>query len=281
MSKSETCKSWNDVVSFLVELPAADWACRGQSRDYHDIMKPRIDRCIDISGLRNRLWTERAICQRFREHAPSYLSPVEREYLATPWLQLVVMQHYGAPTRLLDWTKSPWVAVFFAVSDDWHTDGFVYGFQRKHLEKSTQENFHNEVEGLVWGLHPKDLYFDEEWDKADKNTQLFDPDTVEGLGKWVGTYYSRQGHFPRLVAQQGLFTFASRPDLDHWQYISTQLDDERCFIMKLKHHAKVEILRQLNTLGLNGATLFPGIDGIGRSLEGFARAWPDSNPAQF
>jgi hypothetical protein len=194
------------------------------------------------------------------------------------------MQHYRAPTRLLDWTKSAWVAAFFAASGDWESDGYVYGFRRDRLEKCVRINFNSELYGIVWGPHPSDMIFsDKKWDLAKANDRLFDPETVNNLSEWVATYYCREAHFPRLIAQQGLFTFASKPDLDHWEQINSLLQDkDDCFVVKINRDAKPGILRGLNNVGLNGATLFPGPDGIGMSLEGFARAWHlEPKPSQF
>jgi hypothetical protein len=229
-----------------------------------------------VTELQKRLRIERAMCQRFREHAQTYLSDVERTYLTTRWMQLVVMQHYGAPTRLLDWTKSPWVAAFFAVSDGWRDDddGYIYVFRHGRFGDLLRSRVGREVDGFVWGPHPTDLdYSDPKWDEAQPNDELFKDSIVSDLKEWVAVFHCRGAHFPRLVAQQGLFTFASRPQVCHWKAIWPLLGEESRWVFQIARNAKPEILRSLNSVGLNAATLFPGADGVGRSLDGYARAW--------
>jgi len=69
--------------------------------------------------------------------------PNENEYLS--WLQLA--QHYGIPTRLLDWTESALFGLFFACyQPNVKTHGIVYFFNPKDLEKLSKKTLTNNTE---------------------------------------------------------------------------------------------------------------------------------------
>jgi hypothetical protein len=69
---------------------------------------------------RKRLYLERYMISQFRTAGAPFL-----EGYSTTQIYFAA-QHYGMPTRLLDWSTNPLAALFFACNDDSAEDGFVY-----------------------------------------------------------------------------------------------------------------------------------------------------------
>src|SRR5437870_5882466 len=123
-----------DVLHTLVDLQGRRWLSRGHSV-CHDVLVPSIDRDA-LSGLARstKLQCERQSIDQFRSTARFFASPGEERSLVDDFVALMVLRHYGVPTRLLDWSASPYVAPYFAVSCDDESDGEVWSFDEPEYE---------------------------------------------------------------------------------------------------------------------------------------------------
>jgi hypothetical protein len=161
------------------------------------------------------------------------------------------MQHHGAPTRLLDWTISPYIAAYFAVQQEGSKqDGAIWCFCSNILRDSIEQTF---------GELPPDFHEPraEEW-YANQLRKLANHSIVMPL----------EFSFPsseRMVAQQGRFTMCFAPLSGH-DCLIQQVQPKYVRKLVIPNGKKVELLRRLREMNITGSALFPGVDGLGQSV---------------
>src|ERR1700687_5650335 len=121
-------KSWQHFMDataayFDTGLP---FAYRGHADTGWDL-KPSLLRLSPSADVAHLLGLEKALAAEFKAQAHLALHFEELPKAGEPdaaWVAL--MQHHGAPTRLLDWTLSPFVAAYFAVERLPDKDGAIF-----------------------------------------------------------------------------------------------------------------------------------------------------------
>jgi len=122
-ARIETWDELTGLVQHFSRFSAHDWLFRGVTDQTHALIAKvgrGITRAEKLSGssktpkrIPYRLRDERIVFEAFRTQALSYALRPPRSNLE--WLALA--QHFGLPTRLLDWTESLLVAAWFAVEE--------------------------------------------------------------------------------------------------------------------------------------------------------------------
>ncbi len=161
-----------------------------------------------------------------------------------------LMQHYGSPTRLLDWTGSIYIAAYFAVIEEFNSDGAIWIVRRLAVPVKMRETF--QYDGLsTFYKSQKNFFTDKEADH-------------------IIEFTNRTFRTDRMIAQQGLYSLCLNPLLDHGQILSDtfESDDEHLVFEKriIPAELKTLFMRKLRLMNITAGTLFPGLDGIGKSI---------------
>jgi hypothetical protein len=101
---------------------------RGHSDAKKHKLQPTAGRRMDYCGHKIQQLapeTEREFLRRFRRRSYPYVGRILGE-----WEAMFVGRHHGLPTRILDWTASPLIALYFACREFLNKDGEVWAFLR-------------------------------------------------------------------------------------------------------------------------------------------------------
>jgi hypothetical protein len=109
-----TLKNMEEVLLLLVGLASDLYVFRGQSNSSWGL-KSSFERAAE--DIESNKWPilEQNMLLEFKRHAHHFLNHVPKDNSLVEWL--AIMQHYGCPTRLLDFTRSPYIALFFAIEN--------------------------------------------------------------------------------------------------------------------------------------------------------------------
>lgn len=182
---------------------------------------------------------EQGCLERFFNEGLPYLPPVQRGYSN----DRILAQHFGVPTRFLDWSRDPLVAAFFAVEDWW-----------------------TETDAAIYMVLPDARY---------------KPEHVSSLGPHKVIAFDPPAMDRRIPAQKSIFTFhpygpPTEPfvPLDQRDDIGNQIANPNgqggvvrgfgkiIIPQKVKRH----LHQTLSDMGIDRRNLFPGLEGVGAEI---------------
>jgi FRG domain len=207
---------------------------------------------------------EAEMIEDFRRAAHHYLKPGELPHVDDKLEWLALMQHYGAPTRLLDFTRSPYVAAFFALSEArdgsavWALDAnWCHATARNYVD--TRNSTGDGEEMIRWpGREARRDFWEQEYIES-----LFDHDLVVIIS--LEPFRRNE----RLNIQRGVFVVPGnldRPFMDIFKEFGSGgiTDHVRKYVLEKQVQEKA--IPDLNRMNINRASLFPGLDGYAQSL---------------
>ena len=257
--ETRTCNSWSELEEYLATF-SRNWVFRGQTNAGWDL-KPTLELTRFFQNLDHykRIKLEEKLLEYFIRGAHNYK---ENENLPNnsnellEWLSL--MRHYGGPGRFIDFTRSPFIACYFAF--DWvdgsfmhkdSCDSAIWAVNAWVFENETYLRI-GKKETKIEDDNRNQYLFDKIY-KEEKYTCVF-PVEPKLMNR---RFYLQQGVFlcPGQIAESFMKNLCSIPNYE--RHI-------RKIIIPKK--IRLDVLSHLQIMNIRTSTLFPDLEGFSKSI---------------
>ena len=247
-SWSELCDSlFIDSWNTSIHRYRTDYAYRGLNDKSLKQENSFMRNCCNNANL------EYHMLRNFRKYAKM----PDSHAFSSDWRVMTIGQHYGLPTRLLDWTYSPFIAAHFATNDisQYDKDAIIWLVNFVQVNRLLPEPFKTVLE-----TEKANAFTIEMIENAVPTINQFDQLTREKLL----LFFEPPSIDERIVNQFAFFSAMSDPvaPLDDW------LDQhpEMYRRIVIPAHLKWEIRDKLDQANITERILFPGLDGLAKWL---------------
>ncbi len=206
---------------------------------------------------------ERNLMMRFQQRSIPFLSRI----LENNWDCLFFMQHYGIPTRLLDWTENPFIGLYFAITSS--------PFSGKMAKGKAVLSFSSDA--ALWVLDPI------AWNKHALRLQRFDRGILTPSDEALQSYkpltrfpdmnvhpvaiYGAHNS-PRIVAQRGAFMIFGQSTQGMEETYGSEAFPAGCLTRVILGRDVLPSMRSsILKNGITESVVFPDLDGLAREIK--------------
>ena len=246
-----------DAMSILVDQPYNErlqmyrnlYVYRGLSNVNYKLL---------TSLRRNCGKKQKALEQHLLDNFAKYAENEAPAMLDSIWKRMIIGQHHGLPTRLLDWTRSPLVALHFAMTESNYTQ------MDKH-------------DAAVWKIDIPDLkkYLPDEYRKLldDANSSVYTMKQLDEITeKNLDKYDKDMGDTAMVILEPPSMDQRVANQYSFFSVVPSGMNDVDGFLEKTENTVKYVISKEirwhlrdaLDQMNINERMIYPGLDGVAR-----------------
>ena len=234
----------------------SDFVFRGEADGHADLTTS----LVRLGGSYGEV--EAHLLRNFRKYARREAVPQD-----SLWNWLALAKHHGLPTRLLDWSFSPYVALHFATANPlrYDVDGAVWCIDFVATNKRLPADLHRLLEN-----EGANTFTGEMLNAAAPSLEAFD--ALADDEEFV-VFFEPPSLDDRIVNQAALFSLMPSPHARLAAWLERHPDLVR--VLVLPAELKWEIRDKLDQANVTERVLFPGLDGLSRWLARYYAPRPE------